>query len=229
MTVRGGAIVRQARRRARLTQRELAARVGTTQSALARLERGDAEPSFRRVLELVRASGFELRMQVREPSVVDAVEQPPPDLASLAPLVRRGVRAVVSGRVAARLRGCPVAATVPCVVPDVSRSNLQALSLALDDMGARLRTPDGTGSLPFDRSATGLGDRPAWRLATAQGDVDIVFAPAGTGGFGDLATDASPVPTAAGALLVASVDDVTRQLEAEGDDADAVAALRATT
>jgi transcriptional regulator with XRE-family HTH domain len=56
----GGAVIREARRRAGLTQAELAARVGTTQSAIARQESGDTEPSFARVLALVRAAGLEL-------------------------------------------------------------------------------------------------------------------------------------------------------------------------
>jgi transcriptional regulator with XRE-family HTH domain len=58
--MRGGALIREARRRAGLTQGELAARLGTTQSAIARLERGGTEPSFERVVEAVRACGFEL-------------------------------------------------------------------------------------------------------------------------------------------------------------------------
>ena len=58
----GGAIVREARRRAGITQAELAERVGTTQSALARLERGHTEPSLQRVQELVRACGLDLRV-----------------------------------------------------------------------------------------------------------------------------------------------------------------------
>jgi transcriptional regulator with XRE-family HTH domain len=58
--MRGGTLIREARRRAGLTQRELAARLGTTQSAIARLERGGTEPSFDRVVEAVRACGFEL-------------------------------------------------------------------------------------------------------------------------------------------------------------------------
>ena len=58
----GGTIVREARRRAGITQAELAERVGTTQSALARLERGHTEPSLHRVQELVRACGLDLRV-----------------------------------------------------------------------------------------------------------------------------------------------------------------------
>lgn len=56
--------MREARRRAGITQTELAERVGTTQSAIARLERGHTEPSLHRVQELVRACGLDLRIGV---------------------------------------------------------------------------------------------------------------------------------------------------------------------
>jgi transcriptional regulator with XRE-family HTH domain len=53
-------LVREARRRAGLTQRQLGARTGTTQSAIARIEGGATEPSYERVADLLRACGFEL-------------------------------------------------------------------------------------------------------------------------------------------------------------------------
>ncbi|MDX6198269.1 MAG: hypothetical protein QOJ79_1420 [Actinomycetota bacterium] len=56
----GGDLVREARRRADLTQRELAERAGTTQSAIARLESGRTNPSFDLVLRLIKAAGFRL-------------------------------------------------------------------------------------------------------------------------------------------------------------------------
>lgn len=56
----GGQLVREARRRAALTQRELARRLGTTQSAIARMERGGTEPSYERVVQALRACGFDL-------------------------------------------------------------------------------------------------------------------------------------------------------------------------
>jgi transcriptional regulator with XRE-family HTH domain len=62
--MRGGDLVREARRRSRLTQRQLAERVGTTQSAIARLERGATEPTFERVAELVGACGLALVPQL---------------------------------------------------------------------------------------------------------------------------------------------------------------------
>jgi transcriptional regulator with XRE-family HTH domain len=59
-----GALIREARRRAGLTQRELADRLGTTQSAIARLERGGTEPSYERVAEAVRVCGMDLVPQL---------------------------------------------------------------------------------------------------------------------------------------------------------------------
>jgi ribosome-binding protein aMBF1 (putative translation factor) len=67
----GGTVVHEARRRAGLRQAELAARVGTTQSAIARIERGTTEPSFRRVADLVAACGLSLVPQVTEPDAAD--------------------------------------------------------------------------------------------------------------------------------------------------------------
>jgi transcriptional regulator with XRE-family HTH domain len=60
----GGELVREARRRAGLSQGELAARVGTTQSAIARLERRRTHPSLRRVRELLKACGIELDVRL---------------------------------------------------------------------------------------------------------------------------------------------------------------------
>lgn len=62
--MQAGDLIREARRRAELTQRELAERLGTTQSAIARLERGGTEPSYERVVEAVRACGMDLVPQL---------------------------------------------------------------------------------------------------------------------------------------------------------------------
>ena len=62
--MRAGDLIREARRRAGLTQRELAERLETTQSAIARLERGGTEPSYERVAEAARACGMDLVPQL---------------------------------------------------------------------------------------------------------------------------------------------------------------------
>ncbi len=62
--MQGGHLIREARLRGGLTQRQLAARVGSTQSAIARLESGASSASFERVVRLVRACGFDLDIHV---------------------------------------------------------------------------------------------------------------------------------------------------------------------
>jgi len=62
--VRGNHLIREARKRAGLTQTELAERVGTTQSAIARLERGVGHPTMQRISELVDACGLELQVRL---------------------------------------------------------------------------------------------------------------------------------------------------------------------
>jgi len=66
MATHGNDLVREARKRARLTQRALAERAGTTQSAIARLESGRTRPAFDDVLRLVRLCGFDLDMMLVE-------------------------------------------------------------------------------------------------------------------------------------------------------------------
>jgi transcriptional regulator with XRE-family HTH domain len=62
--MQAGHLVREARKRAGLTQRALAERLDTTQSAIARLERGGTEPSYERVAAAVRACGMDLVPQL---------------------------------------------------------------------------------------------------------------------------------------------------------------------
>jgi transcriptional regulator with XRE-family HTH domain len=54
----------EARRRANLTQAALAARVGTTQSAIARIERGASVPSLEHLLDLIQACGLDLELSL---------------------------------------------------------------------------------------------------------------------------------------------------------------------
>jgi transcriptional regulator with XRE-family HTH domain len=60
----GGQFVREARTRAGITQRLLAGRAGVSQSLVARIEAGSVDPPFDRLLQLVRACGFDLDIHV---------------------------------------------------------------------------------------------------------------------------------------------------------------------
>lgn len=56
----GGHLIAEARKRARITQAELARRLDTHQSVVARWETGRTHPDFVTVQRVMRAAGFEL-------------------------------------------------------------------------------------------------------------------------------------------------------------------------
>ena len=60
-------MVREARKRAGLTQWALSQRAGVAQSTVARIESGTRCPSTDMVERLVRAAGFEIRVALGEP------------------------------------------------------------------------------------------------------------------------------------------------------------------
>lgn len=62
-------LLRQARRRAGLSQRALAKRARTAQSVIARIERGQTSPTWDTLARLLKATGFDMRAQI-EPSAV---------------------------------------------------------------------------------------------------------------------------------------------------------------
>lgn len=70
-SLRPGHVVRAARREAGLTQRELAERVGTTQSAVARWETGAESPRLDTLSALLRACGVEGDLTFRRHDDVD--------------------------------------------------------------------------------------------------------------------------------------------------------------
>jgi transcriptional regulator with XRE-family HTH domain len=60
----GGDLIREARRRAGLTQAELAAMAGTSQSGIARWESGRTAVSLDDVIRLVRLCGLDLELML---------------------------------------------------------------------------------------------------------------------------------------------------------------------
>jgi transcriptional regulator with XRE-family HTH domain len=65
------ATLRRARLAAGLSQRELAARAGTSQSVIARIEGGQTDPSVGTLAKLLAASGHELRCSIAPAAVLD--------------------------------------------------------------------------------------------------------------------------------------------------------------
>ncbi len=62
--MRSADLIREARLRAGLTQYELAERSGRDRSVIARWEQGTVAPSVETLVELVRACGFELPLEL---------------------------------------------------------------------------------------------------------------------------------------------------------------------
>ena len=62
--MRSADLIREARLRAGLTQYELAERSGRDRSVIARWEQGGVAPSVETLVELVRACGFDLPLEL---------------------------------------------------------------------------------------------------------------------------------------------------------------------
>jgi len=72
-----GDLLREARKRAGLTQAELGRRVGRPQSVISRWERDEVAPSLETLRELIRACGLDLlfRLATRDDSYVPYIER----------------------------------------------------------------------------------------------------------------------------------------------------------
>jgi transcriptional regulator with XRE-family HTH domain len=70
-TFEAASLVREARTRAGLSQRELARRAGAAQSAVSRIEGGKTDPSTGTLASLLAAAGFELRTDLTPATVTD--------------------------------------------------------------------------------------------------------------------------------------------------------------
>jgi ribosome-binding protein aMBF1 (putative translation factor) len=91
-----GDLMREARRRAGLTQAELGRRIGKPQSVIGRWERGEVLPSFETLRDLIRACGFELtfRLAARDDSYRPDIER----MLELKPAERVARSAKAAGR-----------------------------------------------------------------------------------------------------------------------------------
>ena len=145
-------------------------------------------------------------------------------------LLQHDVVFVVVGVMAAVAQGSPVPTRDLDVTPSRDSENYERLALALRDLDAKLRLPDGT-CVEFPIDAHYLARNNAWTLLTRSGVLDLVFFPAGTQGFEDLRRHAVELDLGlVKPVLVASLVDVIRMKEAAGrvKDAAALPAIRQT-
>lgn len=121
---------------------------------------------------------------------------------------------VLVGALAARLQGFSRLTADADITPAREPDNLERLAAALRSIDARVFTESVPEGLPFDCSAATLARADLWNLSTAAGRIDLVFVPAGTGGFPDLAAHAVRFAVFGTELLAASLDDIIRSKEA---------------
>ncbi len=81
MASTAASLIRRARLRAGLTQRQLAAEVGTTHAVIVRAEAGQREPAVETLERLVRAAGFDIVYELRRrpiitPAMLEWMSQP---------------------------------------------------------------------------------------------------------------------------------------------------------
>jgi hypothetical protein len=147
-------------------------------------------------------------------------------VAIFASLNRHGVRYVVIGGIAARLRGAPLVTEDVDVTTATDEHNLQALCAALRDLGAKLRTAGDPDGVTFPIGPEMLATARSWTLVTRCGDLDVDFEPAGSRGYSDLIRDADSMRVRVRPELsapIASLRDVIRMNEASGREKDRAA------
>ena len=90
--------------------------------------------------------------------------------------------------------------------------NLDRLSAALKDLGARVRA--GEESFPFDHNGESLGNAMVWNLICDYGRFDLSFEPAAMGGYEGLIPTARKIVIDAGGaqveILCADIEDIVR-------------------
>jgi transcriptional regulator with XRE-family HTH domain len=192
--MKGGDLISMARRRAQLTQRELAERIGCRQATIARWERGDRQVSYEDVQVVVQACGLQLdaHLAVEDQSwwpqiaaqldcaPVERVRRltPPGDFDAvpvLETLTDIGESAIVIGEVAGALHGWPLV---------LGSDAVEVCARASEDV---------------------------------TGTVLVTESPPGTAGFGDLARGAKPVEVGDGTVQVAGLLDLLRIADASPD------------
>jgi hypothetical protein len=131
-------------------------------------------------------------------------------------LHRHDVRFVLIGGLAATLHGSPLPTLDVDICPSLDQENLRRLAAALEEMDARIRTPDAPQGVRFPHEAAFLANVQLLNLTTRFGDLDLSFRPSGTDGYADLAKRVVTMRAGGVDLAVAALEDVIRSKEAVG-------------
>jgi transcriptional regulator with XRE-family HTH domain len=244
----------EARRRANLTQRELAARAGVRQQEIARYERGHVTPSLERLRQLIAACGLELTFGLARADssydevIAGALAIPPAQRLALGlrdalaasavsieahdtstpPEVMNALRTLERAAVRYVLIGELAEILYGSPLLPISRT-VMIVPCAGEHRTLRNAITAGRGRMIPPTSAP-IGDAvERWHLDAFHAELVIVLAPAGTHGYQDLHRDATQLQIDDDGLsiMVASLVDLVRIGEASNDRA-RMPALRRT-
>lgn len=230
-------MLKWARRRSELSQRELAKEVGVAQATVGRIEAGLVSPRADTLVRLLEATGHELSVERRLGEGVDRslirnrLRMTPEERIRLAVneaqsmsrrrfdptrilrrLRRHGVRFVLIGGLAGKAHGSTTLTVDIDICHARDPANLVRLSAALRELGTTLQ-PDPQILQGEDTLA----------LETDYGDLDIVGTPAGAAGFAELNANAEGAMLDDGLIVrVASLEDLIRMKRAAGSEKDLI-------
>jgi hypothetical protein len=129
-------------------------------------------------------------------------------------MARHEVRFVLIGGLASTARGSPVITGDIDICHARDPDNLQRLTAALRELGARLRGRGVPDDLPFQLEAATLEAGDSFTFLTRAGSVDILGTPSGTTGFRDLVAGATELRIGGMPVMVAGLDDLIRMKRA---------------
>jgi transcriptional regulator with XRE-family HTH domain len=256
--VLSASLIVEARRRAGLSQRELALRLGKRQAEIARWERGHVTPSLERLRDVVDACGLELTVGL---AVADDTYVEPIAGALALPASARLARSLAAaerGRSARALAtGAPAPAALDVLGVLTALADADVVYVLVGEVaevlhgsplmptagvitivpraGERARLDAALAALRASQLGTPaerVVDAPErWQLDTHGLELIVAPAPAGAQGYDDLRRDATTLQLVDGVHApVASLIDLVRLAEASTDAQDRarVPALRAT-
>lgn len=136
-------------------------------------------------------------------------------------LVRHDVVFVAIGGVATYMQGSSRITYDLDVTPREETSNLDRLSVALKDLGAKIWVNEAVDPLDFPFDGKSLARARNWNLVTNAGRLDILLEPDGMEDFERLHSGASAEEIESGVVVrIASIDDLIRMKLAAGRDKD---------
>ena len=140
--------------------------------------------------------------------------------AILETLSRHEVRYLVIGGIAAVLFGSPYPTDDLDVCADEREPNRRRLGDALVELDAKEWDPHKDEYVDRDWTQDPLAADKTWLLQTRFGRLDVLFAPAGTAGYPDLARRRELIRIGDREIPVSAIEDLIRMKEAAGRERD---------